>query len=230
MEEKKVEGAIPASSGTQTAKPATSSKPATAAPTPKATVQTTPPAGTKPVVAPSVKRQTPPPVAIKPAANPAPVNNTPKGTQDPKKLLRQKLLNTIVQKRIGETRQSIFTQLGVKNNQELTALLEKVKGYEDLNSKFYNLNTELTTLKAEKVAISNGVRQDKLDDLLTFLKGKGLDYTPENIQQVAQSHPEWLTQPEAVKPATIGKVGQQTQPVTSDIEKARNLFPSLRKK
>lgn len=221
MEENKSTGAIPASSGTQTAKPATSS---TAAPTPKAT---TTPAGTKPV-APSVKRQTPP--VVKPSANPAPVNNTPQGTPDAKKLLRQKILNAIVQKRVGETRQSIFTQLGVKNNQELTALLEKVKGYEDLNSKFYNLNNELTTLKAEKVAVSNGVRQDKVDDLLTFLKGKGLDYTPENIQQVAQSHPEWLTQPEAVKPATIGKVGQQTQPVTSDIEKARNLFPSLRKK
>jgi hypothetical protein len=189
-----------------------------AAPTPKAEVKPTP-------------KGVNTPKAIRPAANPTPITTQQQQRPvDPKTLLRQKILNNIVQKRVGETKQSIYKQLGVQNDKELNGLLEKVKGYEDLNSKFYNLNTELSTLKAEKVAVASGVRQDKVDDLLTFLKGKGLDYTPENIQQIAQSHPEWLTQPEAVKPATIGKVGQQTQPSVSDAEKARNLFPSLRKK
>jgi len=217
MEEKKVEGAIPASSGTQTAKPATSSKPI-AAPAPKAPL----PTGTNTPKAP-----------IRPAAQPAPLTKKPAGVApqrpvDPKTQLRQRILNSIVQRRVGETKQSIFNQLGVKSEQELNALLEKVKGYEELNGKFYAINTELSTLKAEKVAAASGVRNEKIDDLLTFLKGKGLEYTPQNIQQAAQSHPEWLAQQEAVKPATIGKVGQQQQPVTSDIEKARNLFPSLR--
>jgi hypothetical protein len=214
MEEKKVEGAIPASSGTQTttAKPATSSKPI-AAPAPKATL----PAGTNAPKAP-----------VKPAPLTRPAGNVPQRPVDPKTQLRQRILNSIVQRRVGETKQSIFNQLGVKSEQELNALLEKVKGYEELNGKFYAINTELSTLKAEKVASASGVRAEKVDDLLTYLKGKGLEYTPQNIQQAAQGHPEWLAQQEAVKPATIGKVGQQQQPTTSDIEKARNLFPSLR--
>jgi hypothetical protein len=208
MEEKKVEGAIPASSGTPTAtaKPATRSTPI-AAPAPKATL----PTGTKPA-----------------PVRPTGVAPQPQRPVDPKTQLRQRILNSIVQRRVGETKQSIYNQLGVKSEQELNSLLDKVKGYEELNGKFYAINTELSTLKAEKVAAASGVRNEKVDDLLTYLKGKGLEFTPENIQQAAQGHPEWLAQQEAVKPATIGKVGQQQQPTTSDIEKARNLFPSLR--
>jgi hypothetical protein len=213
MEDKEIiSGAIPASSGTQTA----TAKPAA----PKAT---TSPAGSNT------------PKAIKPAANPTPQvkpagPTKPQQPVDPKTLLRQKILNSIVQRRVGETKQSIYKQLGVQSEQELNALLEKVKGYEELNGKFYAINTELSTLKAEKVASASGVKPEKIDDLLTYLKGKGLEYTAENIQQAAQGHPEWLAQATeaVVKPATIGKVGQQQQPVTSDIEKARNLFPSLR--
>jgi hypothetical protein len=214
MEEKQI-AAIPAASGSTTS----TAKPVAAAPTAK-------PAGT---AAPAPQ----PAIARKP--NPALPAGTPQSTQnivrDPKTLLRQKILNNIVQRRIGETKQSIYKQLGVQSEQQLQDLLGKVKGYEDLNSKFYNINTELTTLKAEKVASASGVKPEKIDDLLTFLKGKGLEYTAENIQQAVQGHPEWITnQAEAavVKPATIGKVGQQQQPVTSDIEKARQLFPSLR--
>jgi hypothetical protein len=208
MEDKKVEGAIPASSGTPTAtaKPATRSTPI-AAPAPKATL----PTGTKPA-----------------PVRPTGVAPQPQRPVDPKTQLRQRILNSIVQRRVGETKQSIYNQLGVKSEQELNLLLDKVKGYEELNGKFYAINTELSTLKAEKVAAASGVRNEKVDDLLTYLKGKGLEFTPENIQQAAQGHPEWLAQQEAVKPATIGKVGQQQQPTTSDIEKARNLFPSLR--
>jgi hypothetical protein len=208
MEDKKVEGAIPASSGTPTAtaKPATRSTPI-AAPAPKATL----PTGTKPA-----------------PVRPTGVAPQPQRPVDPKTQLRQRILNSIVQRRVGETKQSIYNQLGVKSEQELNSLLDKVKGYEELNGKFYAINTELSTLKAEKVAAASGVRNEKVDDLLTYLKGKGLEFTPENIQQAAQGHPEWLAQQEAVKPATIGKVGQQQQPTTSDIEKARNLFPSLR--
>jgi hypothetical protein len=215
MEDNKNLGGIPASSGTPTAtaKPATSTNTA-----PKATL----PAGNNTPKAP-----------VKPVANSAPVRPTgvapqPQRPVDPKTQLRQRILNSIVQRRVGETKQSIYNQLGVKSEQELNSLLNKVKGYEELNGKFYAINTELSTLKAEKVAAASGVRNEKVDDLLTYLKGKGLEFTPENIQQAAQGHPEWLAQQEAVKPATIGKVGQQQQPTTSDIEKARNLFPSLR--
>lgn len=218
MEDNKVSGAIPASSGTQpTAKP--SSTPTSN--TPKAAT----PAGT-PRQTTTQQRPTAGQPNVRPAANPTPVKNGGQQT------LRQKVLNTIIQRRVGETKQSIYKQLGIQNEQELTALLEKVKGYEDLNSKFYNINTELSTLKAEKVAAASGVRPDKLDDLLTYLKGKGLEYTAENIQQAAQGHPEWLANQaqEVVRPATIGKVGQSNQPVVSDIQQARNLFPSLRPK
>lgn len=219
MEEKQV-AAIPAASGstTPTAKPA-------AAPT--ATKPAGPAAKPAPQVAPAIARKPNPALPVKPAGNPQTAQNI---VRDPKALLRQKVLNNIVQRRIGETKQSIYKQLGVQDEQQLQDLLGKVKGYEELNSKFYNLNTELTTLKAEKVAAASGVKPEKIDDLLTYLKGKGLEYTAENIQQAVQGHPEWITnQAEAVvKPATIGKVGQQQQPTTSDIEKARQLFPSLR--
>jgi hypothetical protein len=216
MEEKKELGGIPASSGsklTPTAKPTA----APAAPAPKAK-----PAPTT-AAAPVGPKQLPP--QLKPVGTP----NAPTA-KDPKSLLRQKILNTIVQRRVGETKQSIYKQLGVQNEQELNSLLEKVKGYDELNGKFYAINTELSTLKAEKVASASGVRAEKVDDLLTYLKGKGLDYTAENIQQAAQGHPEWLVNQaqEVVKPATIGKVGQQQQPTVSDVEKARQLFPSLR--
>jgi hypothetical protein len=224
MEERKELGGIPASSGNTTS----TAKPVAAAPTANKPAG---PAAPAPQVAPTIARKPGQPTPALPVNKPA---GTPQSTQnivrDPKTLLRQKVLNNIVQRRIGETKQSIYKQLGVENEQQLQDLLGKVKGYEDLNSKFYNINTELTTLKAEKVALASGVRTEKIDDVLTYLKGKGLEYTAENIKQAVQTHPEWITnQAEAVvKPATIGKVGQQQQPVTSDIEKARNLFPSLR--
>lgn len=145
--------------------------------------------------------------------------------------VRQEFLNRIVQRRINESKGQIFKQFGVNTIEELTSLVNKAKGYDELNGKFYAANNELTTLKAEKVAQASGVRAEKVEDLLIYLKGKGLDYTQENIQTVAQSHPEWLSDPkqEVVQPATIGKIGQTTKPVVSDVEKARQLFPSLRK-
>jgi hypothetical protein len=239
MEDKQVvSGGIPTSSGstnTPTAKPVVTPKATT---TPAGAVRQTPTTLTKPPVGqtnPAVPQARPvrPVRPATPQVRPAtPVAPVKPSAVDPKTALRRQILNNIVQRRIGETKQSIFKQLGIQNAEQLQELLGKVKSYEDLNSKFYNINTELTTLKAEKVATSSGVKPEKVDDLLTYLKGKGLEYTAENIQQAVATHPEWIVnqQQAQVRPATIGKVGQQTQPVVSDIQQTRNLFPSLRKK
>jgi len=233
MEDKQVvSGGIPTSSGstnTPTAKPVVTPKATT---TPAGAVKQTPTTLTKPPVGqtnPAVPQARP----VRPATPQVrPATPVKPSAVDPKTALRRQILNNIVQRRIGETKQSIFKQLGIQNAEQLQELLGKVKSYEDLNSKFYNINTELTTLKAEKVATSSGVKPEKVDDLLTYLKGKGLEYTAENIQQAVATHPEWIVnqQQAQVRPATIGKVGQQTQPVVSDIQQTRNLFPSLRKK
>ena len=117
-------------------------------------------------------------------------------------------VTTILKRRIDRYQNSVFNKYGVKNAQELDSLFEKAKGYDDV----IKSRDELT----EKVAfMSNNINPDKYDDIRTYFKGKGLQFTEDALKSQLESHPEWLNKSVASKPkttiTTLGteKTGQQ---------------------
>jgi hypothetical protein len=148
------------------------------------------------------------------------------------KQLSVEQVNQIVQRRINASKNSLYTKHGVKDEVEFNALIDRAKGYGDLQSKYNETIAKLQQLETRNLVSDMNVRKDRLDDVLAFMKGKELTVNAENLKQILTSHPEWLiTEPEpAVQPAKVGNTGSTQAPKVSDKDTIRNLFPSLSRK
>jgi hypothetical protein len=152
----------------------------------------------------------------------APQNASPKQ-------LSVEQVNQIVQRRITASKQGLYTKHGVKDEVEFNALIDRAKGYSDLQAKYNESIAKLQQLETRNLVSDMNVRKDRVEDVLTFMKGKELTINAENLKQILTSHPEWLiTEPEpAVQPAKVGNTGSTQAPKVSDKDSIRNLFPSL---
>lgn len=129
----------------------------------------------------------------------------------------------ILKRRIDRYQNSVFNKYGVKDSTELDALFEKAKGYDDI----IKSRDELT----EKVAfLGNNINPDRYDDIRTYFKGKGLQFSEDELKRQLETHPEWLnksSEPEKPsKPITTIKVGTGTHSgsPTGEKELAKKIF------
>jgi hypothetical protein len=160
-----------------------------------------------------------------PTPTKAPQNATPKQ-------LSVEQVNQIVQRRINASKTGLYTKHGVKDEVEFNALIDRAKGYSDLQAKYNENIAKLQQLETKNLVSDMNVRKDRVEDVLAFMKGKELTVNAENLKQILTSHPEWLiTEPEpAVQPAKVGNTGSTQAPKVSDKDSIRNLFPSLSRK
>lgn len=190
------------------------------------------------------------PKAIKPSAEPKPLaqpkrapkvigkakggNATPTNeqVQNAQRTLTQEQVNKIIQKRIAASQTNLYKKYGAKDLTEFEALIAKANKYGELETQYNQTLEKLQTFENKKFLYENGVSLSKYDDVITYMKGKGLELTPVSVQEVLKTHPEWVRQTKkpAVGPARVGNTGSVSQPRVSDAEIIRGLFPSLTKK
>lgn len=133
-------------------------------------------------------------------------------SQRPERTFTRDEVTTILKKRIDRYQNSVYRKYGVKNLDEFNSLIDKAKQYDDI----VKSRDELT----ETVAfLRNNINPQKYDDIKTYFKGKGLQFTEDSLKQQLSSHPEWLNKQISKPTTTITPVGTEQSGITKTGEK-----------
>lgn len=139
-----------------------------------------------------------------------------------------------VDKLVGDTRVKtrektfnyIYNRYGVKNEEEMDALVANAQRYDTLkettDSERAAWETEkterdgrLTSMSEEIALMKSGVDANRYEDVKLILKGKGMEVNEENIASELATHPEWVSkEPEE----TVGEESNE-KPVEKPAEK-----------
>lgn len=125
----------------------------------------------------------------------------------------------ILKKRLDRYQNSVYQKYGVKDVDELDSLFNKAKEYDDI--------VRSRDEYAEKVAfLSNNINPDKYDDIRTYFKGKGLQFTEDALKQHLETHPEWVKSVVSRPKTTITSLGteQSGQIPIGEKEMAERMF------
>lgn len=142
--------------------------------------------------------------------------------QQPDRTFTRDEVTKILRNRLDRYQNSVYRKYGVKNLDEFNSLFEKAKGYDDV---IKSRDEALETV----AFLRNNINPDKYDDVKTYFKGKGLQFTEDALKQQLESHPEWLKKTSSVnqKPVTtITPVGTGTKgPITTgETELAKKIY------
>lgn len=123
-------------------------------------------------------------------------------TKVEEKLFTQAELDAIVQKRL----KSVYNKLGATNGTEFDEKISNSnKELEDVKSKLFETNKSIA-LKDNKVDPS------RYDDVDTWFKGKGKEFTAEELMEAIKTHPEWILK------VTVPEVGANSQNVAQSTQ------------
>ena len=115
----------------------------------------------------------------------------------PAPMFTQEQVNELVGRARQEGRKSAAQELlkryGVENDDELNDLFGKGQSYEVLNDDYQTQSGEFRRISAENALLKSKVPENRWEDVMLILTGKGLDITPDNIMAMAETHPEWLS-------------------------------------
>jgi len=126
------------------------------------------------------------------------------------RMFSQEELNSIIAKRIAETKESaqrsLYDKYGVDNDNDLDGIFGKGQCYDVLNDNYNDINNQLMAVKAENALLKSGIDQGRWDDAKLILNGKGLEINEENIANELITHPEWkgMAQSEPQAPQQMG--------------------------
>lgn len=107
-------------------------------------------------------------------------DNHKEKTQNDKRYTKEDV-NDIVRGRINK----IFGKYGVNKTEELDKVVEKGKAYDELKTKY-------DALLEKQVFTDNKIKEDRIDDVKTYFKGKGLQLENNILAEVVKTHPEWV--------------------------------------
>lgn len=119
--------------------------------------------------------------------------------------IQKSKVNDIVRDRLAQDRMSRLKKYGYTTEEELDSIVEKGKKYDELKM----LNDDLLKDRENFYFLKARVKDEKIDDVKTYFKGKGLDFTLDNLIDLVKTHPEWLK--EEVKGNTIRTFGFNTE-------------------
>ena len=111
--------------------------------------------------------------------------------QQPDRTFTRDEVTKILKRRIDRYQNSVYKKYGVNNLDEFNALIEKAKGYDDIVKSRDELSETVAFLR-------NNINPDRYDDIKTYFKGKGLQFTEDALKQQLETHPEWLNKVEEV--------------------------------
>ena len=124
-------------------------------------------------------------------------------------LLTQEQVNQIVQERLKRQNEAFFKKYGVENGDELTEKLKLSEDYKNMEARYTQANLKVSELSEQLAFIENHIDKNRYDDVKTYFKGKGLEFSSEELLKAISTHPEWLekNQESEVKETTINKIG-----------------------
>ncbi len=136
-------------------------------------------------------------------------------------------VNEMMRKRLDGAKERIYKRLGVKSDDDLDALVQRVKGYDEMKSGYDALKDEVKGLREQSALRGNSVLPEREDDVRTYFKGKGLEMTDEALKKALETHPEWIAKATAPgKTTTVVPLGSQSEdaPKPSEEEEAAKMF------
>ena len=140
-------------------------------------------------------------------------------TAQPEKTFTKSQVNEMMKNRVQRSHNSFFKRYGVKSLDELDMLFGKSAGYDaavannsELNQKYADLENQhkdLTKRYGYKVC---NIDDNKIQDIETYFKGKGIDINEESLIEELKTHPDWVN-----KVSTIQQLGAEaTVPTEAD--------------
>lgn len=164
--------------------------------------------------------------------------NEPTGGQDgnpAEKTYTKAQINEMMQRRIAKSHEAFFKRYGVKDLTELDALMGYKESYDTLNAEHEKLKTERDSLIAERDDLATqhkdltkryaykvgNIDEQKIQDIETYFKGKGIDINEETLREELKTHPDWVN-----RVSTIEHVGVEATPTpeVDEAVEASNIF------
>lgn len=128
-------------------------------------------------------------------------------TAQPEKTFTQSQVNELVGKARIEGRESamkaLYDKYGVEDDESLDEMFGNGEKYDDLNEQFESQSKQYSDLQAENALLKSGIAPEKFDDVKAILAYNQMEFTPESIQAMSQTHPEWFSSAQAQAPKMV---------------------------
>ena len=112
------------------------------------------------------------------------------------KTYTQKEIDAIAGKTRNEGKAQILKKLGVEKEEDLENFINNLKSKEGYVPKSeLDKYADYDNLKVENLCYKIGVKNENINDVLTFLKGSGKEVNEENINEVLNRFPSFKNEP-----------------------------------
>lgn len=143
------------------------------------------------------------------------------------KTFTQEKVNEIVKERLARQEKQFYSKFGVESEKEFENLIGMSQSYEVMKERYENIKLANDKDKQELAFIKNNVNPNKYDDVLTYFKGKEIEFSADELVKALETHPEWKNyETDRETKTTITSLG--TEPTRkvgeSDEEKIKRIF------
>lgn len=133
----------------------------------------------------------------------------------------------MMKRRVERSHNAFYKRYGVKDLNELDAKFALAGKYDELNAQFAPIQAKNAELLRENSFLRNNVNPERYNDIVTYFKGSGVEFSEEGLLEALKTHPEWLKPSTIPAPtATINSLGmEQSKPHTeTEDEKFKRVF------
>ena len=158
-------------------------------------------------------------------------NETPseQPQNESQKTFTQEVVDNLIKKRLERERQATFKRYGVENRSGLDNLIGQAQSYGVMKERYAKMKEENAMLNEKIAFLTNNINPSREDDIRAYFKGKGLEFSNENLVNELASHPEWLNvvQTDDTPKTTIKALGvehKDTRVPESEEEKLARVY------
>ena len=123
------------------------------------------------------------------------------------KSFTEEQVNNIVRERLERAKQSLYKTYGVDNRDGLDQLFKKSASYDEMETRYNDIIEKNNALNQELMFLRYNINDSRREDVKALFKGKGLEFTEENLTKELVSHPEWLNVAKEEPKTTIKSLG-----------------------
>ena len=136
--------------------------------------------------------------------------------------LTQEEVNALVVERLKKQKETFLKKYGVDDETKLDELVDKAKLHDEMKEQLETLKSSNASLTEKLAFIENNINPERYEDIRIYFKGKGEEFTPENLLKALSTHKEWMN---TIVPTTVDMGAKKPKPQTVDEKKkGLNLF------
>jgi hypothetical protein len=118
--------------------------------------------------------------------------------------------NEKIKDRLSQKDKAILERFEAKSFEELEARFSKAKDYDSISESYKTAQTKNSELTEKLSFRENNIDPERIDDVRTYFKGKGISFSNEELVKQIETHPEWRAKPASISnDATIKKIGTE---------------------